>query len=336
MLQQPQAIYPRNLWKKTGARKNKKNLGPDGQTMAYLDDAYILAPPHRVMQLYHRLEAHALRRAQLRLNPAKTRAWNSGAELALLDSQSGPFAARLLTVRPVAPELALDSAVFRALFLRRSRLPLPLAPARCRCGRPLDAPLGDHVAACRRSGVLRARGGPVERAAGRVCREAGATVATNILDRGLNLVAARHDERRIEVIANGLPLWGGSQLAVDTTLISPLTSAGMPRRRRGRTAGVALAEARRARERTYPEIAAAHRCRLVVLGLEVPKRPPSSVCSHVRGRAAPLRRNVLRVLQPSSDDGLGLCPLRLPARSLPACCPCPSPAQRTLTVKRLS
>ena len=41
---------------------------------------------------------------------------------------------------------------------------------------------------------------------------------------------ARQDERRIEVIANGLALWGGSQLAVDTTLVSPLTSAGGPRR----------------------------------------------------------------------------------------------------------
>ena len=41
------------------------------------------------------------------------------AELALLDSQSGPFAARLLTVRPVGPELALDSALFRVLLLRR-------------------------------------------------------------------------------------------------------------------------------------------------------------------------------------------------------------------------
>ena len=27
--------------------------------------------------------------------------------------------------------------------------------------------------------------------------------------------ATRHDERRIEVIANGLPLWNGFQLAVD-------------------------------------------------------------------------------------------------------------------------
>lgn len=39
--------------------------------------------------------------------------------------------------------------------------------------------------------------------------------------RDLNTATIRHDERRIEVIANGLPLWNG-QLAVDTTLVSPL------------------------------------------------------------------------------------------------------------------
>ena len=203
------------------------------------------------------------------------------AELALLDSQSGPFAARLLTVRPVGPELALDSALFRVLLLRRLRLPFPLAPARCRCGRPLDA-VGDHVAACPRSGVLRARGGPLERAAARVCREAGAAVATHVLVRDLNLQAHRHDERRIEVIANGLPLWGGSQLAVDTTPVSPLTFAGVPRRRRGSTAGAALAEARRAKERTYPEFADARRCRLVVLGLEVGGRWSAEAAAFIR------------------------------------------------------
>ena len=58
------------------------------------------------------------------------------------------------------------------------------------------------------------------RAAARVCREAGAIVATNILLRDLNVVAAHQNERRLEVIANGLPLWGGVQLAVDTTLVS--------------------------------------------------------------------------------------------------------------------
>ena len=53
------------------------DLRPDEQALAFLDDAYILAPPHRALQLYHRFEGHAMHRAQLRLNPGKTRVWNS-------------------------------------------------------------------------------------------------------------------------------------------------------------------------------------------------------------------------------------------------------------------
>ena len=141
------------------------------------------------------------------------------AELTLLDSQSGAFAARVLTVRPTVPELAVGSAPFRMLLHRRLRLPLPLAPARNRCLRTLDV-LGDHVAACPRSGTSRQRGGPLERAAARVCREAGAAVATNVLVRDLNLQA--------EVIANGLFLRGGSQLAVDTTQLGHSAAAVGP------------------------------------------------------------------------------------------------------------
>ena len=44
-------------------------------------------------------------------------------------------------------------------------------------------------------------------------------VAMHILVRDLNVGSVPADDRRIEVIANGLPLWGGMQLAVDTTLV---------------------------------------------------------------------------------------------------------------------
>ena len=52
-------------------------------------------------------------------------------------------------------------------MLRRLRLPLPLTERTCRCRRVLD-PLGDHRSVCPRSGVLRSRGCPLERAAARV------------------------------------------------------------------------------------------------------------------------------------------------------------------------
>ena len=203
------------------------------------------------------------------------------AGLAMLDSLSGPHAASVFTTRPVSPELSLSSPCFRVLLLRRLRLPLPLTAARCRCRQPHDL-FGDHLAACPRSGVLRARSGPLERAAARICREAGATVALNVRLRDLNVDVARQDERRIEVIANGLALWGGAQLAVDTTLVSPLTSAGAPRRSAGRTAGAALALARKAKERTYPELRQSARCKLVVLALELGGRWSTEAATFVR------------------------------------------------------
>ena len=110
-------------------------------------------------------------------------------------------------------------------------------------------------------------GGALERAAARVCREAGARVTTHTLLSDLNVPSVdRFDNRRIEVIANGLPLHHGAQLAVDTALASPLTSAGQPRQRRGDFTAAALAGARRAKERAYPELLRGGRCKLVGRG----------------------------------------------------------------------
>ena len=63
----------------------------------------------------------------------------------LLDSQSGPFTARVFIVRPTASELALESALFRVLLLWL-RFPLPHVAACCRCRRPLDGTHGVPMA----------------------------------------------------------------------------------------------------------------------------------------------------------------------------------------------
>ena len=121
-----------------------------------------------------------------------------------------------------------------------------------------------------------------EWAAARICREAGATVSTNVLVRDLNIHTTQHDDRRIEVIANGLPLWNGCQIAVDTTLVSPSTAAGQPRRHQGSTAAAALRIARRAKTRTYPELTGAGRARLVVLGIEIGGRWSEEAVTFIR------------------------------------------------------
>ena len=72
------------------------------------------------------------------------------------------------------------------------------------------------------------------------------------------------DGRRLEVVAEGLPLFGGAQLALDTTLVSALHCDGSARPHAANVDGVELVAARRRKELTYPEFA-----RLVVLAGEV-------------------------------------------------------------------
>ena len=124
------------------------------------------------------------------------------------------------------------------LLLRRLRLPLPLSACSCRCGRLLDS-LGHHRASCSRAGVLGRRGFAVESAGARICREAGGRVTTNVM-RDLDLRPAQTRDR-----ADGLPLFGGVQLAVDTTLVSPLHCDGTPHRGADNVDGAILAVAQR-------------------------------------------------------------------------------------------
>jgi len=115
----------------------------------------------------------------------------------MIESQTGHFASRAFTTIPSGPEFAYPSDLFRILLLRRLRLPLPLSARYCTCRRTLDS-FGDHRAACATSGALRSRAGPLERAAARVCREAGARVTTNVLVSDLDLTTTnRIDNRRI-------------------------------------------------------------------------------------------------------------------------------------------
>ena len=67
-----------------------------------------------------------------------------------------------------------------------------------------------------------------------------------------SMAVSRFDDRRIEVIANGLPLWNGAQLAVDTTIVSPLTAAGEARSRRDPARPVALLKPGAARKQPTP------------------------------------------------------------------------------------
>ena len=112
----------------------------------------------------------------------------------------------------------------------------------CRCGRQLDS-FGHHRAACHVAGVL-GRRGMLWNAL--LCREAGARVTTNMFVRDMDLGHFNAlDARRLEVVADGLTLWRGAQLAIDTTLVSPLRRDGSARNRALALHWMRLASARR-------------------------------------------------------------------------------------------
>ena len=109
------------------------------------------------------------------------------------------------------------------------------------------------------------------------------------------------DSRRLEVVADGLTLWRGAQLAVDRTLVSPLSRNGAARRRAANHDGAALDVARKRKEDTYPELSGENgRMRLVVLAAEVGGRwsgeTAQFLCALAKARAQ-------SASQPPGQDG---------------------------------
>ena len=189
------------------------------------------------------------------------------ADQAHLRSHSGPGASEVLCCAPTKSEFKMQPDVFRTVILERLRLPLDITNCRCECGGSVDN-LGRHRAACPRSGRLRTRAVVPERTLARVCREAGAVVRRNVKLRDMNTTVLVNDAREIEVLASGLPMHRGAQLAVDITLRSAITASGEACPNAAAVNGAVLHRARRDKETKYAELVEVERCRLVVVPIE--------------------------------------------------------------------
>ena len=101
------------------------------------------------------------------------------------------------------------------------------------------------------------------------------------------------DNRRLEIVADGLPLFHGAQLAIDTTVVSVLKRDGTPHTRCADVDGAAL-QARWRKETTCPELGGQFgRARLVVLGCEVAGRCQTNAsvsCASWPGPRSAVRR----------------------------------------------
>ncbi len=188
---------------------------------------------------------------------------------ALLRSQAGRNCARALTAVPSDPALKMQNARFRTALCRRLRLPLTLLRKRCEgCGATLDA-LGDHYAACMRSGRVQARAKPVERTWARVLREAGASTKEQHLLCNSTLPVDPGDNRRMDVVATGTSLYHGRVLFCDATVRSPLKGNGQPHPRAATKNGAVLRRAKQDKEKKYRDLVSSPLAELLVLACEV-------------------------------------------------------------------
>ena len=132
-------------------------------------------------------------------------------EQALFRSQSGPMAGAPFSSIPWSSVTRFEPQEFRVLLLRRLWCPLPLSASKLpvwpspRSKWPPPRSLSAHRS-------LGRRGFPLESAAARVWREAGGRVTTNVRVQDLDLPPrAGADNRRLEVVADGLSLFHGAR-----------------------------------------------------------------------------------------------------------------------------
>ena len=188
---------------------------------------------------------------------------------AMLRSQHGPLASAALTALPTSRATRIASQPFSAPSLPQTALSSPLVSP--------HLPMWPVPSRVRRSASMQG---------------AGARVSSNMFVRDML------DGRRLDIVADGLTLWQGAQLAIDATMVSLLRRDGTFRPRAANHDGVVLEATRRRKEATCPELSGENgRARLVVLAAEVGGRWNSETAQFITALANARAQEVPLVLQ---------------------------------------
>ena len=107
-----------------------------------------------------------------------------------------------------------------------------------------------------RTGGVQRRAKPLERAWQQVFREAGARVVPQAFLRDMDLGVHASDNRRIDLVARGLPLFGGVPTCGDAALVSHVHADGTPLLGADVRDFVALERTRWQHSREYSELIA--------------------------------------------------------------------------------
>ena len=94
------------------------------------------------------------------------------------------------------------------------------------------------------------------------------------------------DDRKVEILANNLPLNQGIPHLCDASLVSPIKANGIARPRAAHELGVAIAMIEDVKATTYPELVTSNRCKSLVLDGEVGGRWSATTCRLIRDFAS--------------------------------------------------
>ena len=214
-------------------------------------------------------------------------------EQALLTSQSRPGAGVRLFGAPTSALRRIGSHFFRVLLLRRLHLHLLQFVSALRRVAVHSIGLATIEQRAQRTGELGRR----------AFAEESAGVAVNVMVRDMDIAAPDpRDGRRLEIVVDGLPLFGGTQFAVDTTLVSALHCDGPPTVG-ARDNGAALVRVRQRKERIYPELVGRRaRAWLVVLAGEVVGRWSEETRAFIRLLARARTRNETTLMRRRAEQ----------------------------------